>query len=129
MEEFFIEKKIYYHDTDCGGVVYYANYLKYLEEGRAEYCASRGIKLSGYRDKGIEFPVVHLEIDYKAPARYADIIKVFTRVEKIGGSSIHFLQEIKKDALVLVKAKTVWACINKDFKIQPVPEEVKRAFK
>ncbi len=126
MEEFFIEKKIYYHDTDCGGVVYYANYLKYLEEGRAEFCASKGIKLSGCREKGIEFPVVHLEIDYKAPARYADIIKVFTRVDKIGGSSIHFLQEIKKDTFTLVKAKTVWACINKDFKIQPVPEEIKK---
>jgi acyl-CoA thioester hydrolase len=127
MEDFSIEKKIYYHDTDCGGVVYYANYLKHLEEGRTEYCLSKGVDLKKWFKKGIAFVVVHLEVDYKATAGYGDVIKVTARVEKIGNSSIHFFQEIKKEDTVLIKAKTVWACISRDFKLQPVPQEVKQA--
>jgi acyl-CoA thioester hydrolase len=125
--DFYIEKKIYYHDTDCGGVVYYASYLKHLEEGRAEYCLSKGVNLGEYALEGIIFPVVHVEIDYKAPARYGDKVQIFTRVEKIGNASIHFAQEIKKDIAVLIKAKTVWACAGGDFKARSIPEEIKTA--
>jgi acyl-CoA thioester hydrolase len=125
MKECSIEKKIYYYDTDCGGVVYYANYLKYLEEGRNEFCAARRVELKELIQKGLEFPVVHVELDYKYPARYADTIKIFTRIEKIGNSSVHFDQEIKKENLTLVKARTVWACIGKDFKTQSLPQEIK----
>ena len=90
MDDFSIEKKIYYHDTDCGGVVYYANYLKHLEEARTEYCLHKEIDLKEWFRKGIAFVVVHLEVDYKATAGYGDVIKVTARVEKIGNSSIHF---------------------------------------
>ncbi|MFH0838610.1 MAG: thioesterase family protein [Candidatus Omnitrophota bacterium] len=125
--ELHIEKKIYYHDTDSGGVVYYANYLKYLEEGRYEYCLKKGVDLAIYITKGTVFPVVHIEVDYTSPARYADTIRVYTRLEKIGNSSIRFIQEIRKDTTTLVKAKTIWACIGNDFKLKAVPEEIKQA--
>ncbi len=127
MEDFSIEKKIYYHDTDCGGVVYYANYLKFLEEGRTEFCADRGISLKELADKGAVFPVVHVEVNYKSPARYQDIIRIHTRVEKVGNSSIHYHQKISKDGVLLVEAKTVWACVGSDFKVRPVPVDMKRA--
>jgi acyl-CoA thioester hydrolase len=127
MTDFIIENKIYYHDTDSGGLVYYAAYLEHLEEGRAEYCRSKGVILNEYALKGVVFPVVHAQIEYKAPARYADTIRIYTRVEKIGHSSIHFLQEIKKDKLVLVKAKTIWACIGNDFVSREVPPEIRKA--
>jgi acyl-CoA thioester hydrolase len=119
----FIEKRIYYHDTDAGGVVYYASYLKYLEEGRTEYCRSKGIDVAEYAGKGIVFPVVRLEIDYKSPARYGDVIRVFTRPEKLGNASFCFSQEIRKGETVILQAKTVWACINRDFKPTRIPEE------
>ena len=121
-----IKKKIYYHDTDAGGVVYYANYLKHLEEGRFEFCLSRGINMAESEKEGAIFPVVHLEIDYKSPARYGDIVEVFTRIEKLGFSSVHFIQEIKRDNVALIKAKTVWACVNEDLKPQPIPERIKK---
>ena len=127
MDDFYIEKKIYYHDTDCGGVVYYANYLKFLEEGRTEFCASRGVSMKELADKGIVFPVVHVEVDYKSPARYQDTIQIYTAVEKIGTSSVHYNQMISRDGVTLIIAKTVWACVGSDFKIQPVPQEVKKA--
>ncbi len=125
-EEFFIENRIYYHDTDAGGVVYYATYLHHLEEGRNEYLRGRGIDLAQWARRGVEFPVVHLEAEYRSPARYGDLIRIYTRVEKIGNASLHFFQEIRRGEIVLVKAKTIWACVGKDFKAQPVPEEIRR---
>jgi acyl-CoA thioester hydrolase len=76
MADFSIEKKVYYHDTDCGGIVYYANYLKFLEESRSEYCLLRGVDLAALMREGTGFPVVHIEVDYKGAARYADTVQV-----------------------------------------------------
>jgi acyl-CoA thioester hydrolase len=127
MSDHSIKKKIYYHDTDAGGVVYYANYLEHLEEGRFEFCLSKGVSMAESAKEGAIFPVVHLEIDYKSPARYGDIVEVFTRIEKFGFSSIHFMQEIKRDGVTLIKAKTIWACVNEALKPQPIPEKIKQA--
>ncbi len=127
MKDFFIEKKIYYHDTDCGGVVYYANYLKFFEEGRTEYCSDKGVVLKEWAGKHTFFVVAHAEINYKAPARYQDKIQVFTRIEKIGNASINFIQKIAREDVVLVESKTTWVCVGKDFKPKPVPEEVRKA--
>ena len=120
--------RIYYHDTDCGGVVYYATYLKHLEEARTEYLRSLGIDVAEYAAKGNLFAVVHMEIDYKCPARYGDIIKVSAGIETIGNASIHFSQEVTKGDILLVKAKIVLACIDKNMKARRVPEDLKEKF-
>jgi acyl-CoA thioester hydrolase len=78
---------------------------------------------------GAIFPVVHFEIDYKLPARYGDVVKIFTVIEKIGFSSIYFLQEIKRGDVTLIKAKTVWACVNEALKPQAIPDKIKLALK
>lgn len=127
MEDFYIEKKIYYHDTDCGGVVYYANYLKYLEEARTEYLLSKGIELPKLAEKNIWFVVARVEIEYKSPARYQERLKIFTRVEEAKFSTIKFFQEVKKNNITVVKAITTLICIGKDFKPISLPEEVKKA--
>ena len=88
MTDHYIDKKIYYHDTDAGGVVYYAKYLEHLEEARFEFCLSKGVSMVESAKAGAIFPVVHFEIDYKLPARYGDAIRIFTSIEKIGFSSI-----------------------------------------
>ena len=128
MDNFYIEKRIYYHDTDCGGVVYYANYLKHLEEARTEFCRHRNINLKELSKKGILFVVIHLEVDYKSPARYQDKIKIFTKVEKVRHSSLEFVQEIMRDDSLLIRGKTTWVCVNKDFKPEPIPKDIKRMF-
>ena len=120
-----IKKKIYYHDTDCGGVVYYANYLKYLEEGRTEYYHQRGVNLAETAKKGVMFTVVHVEADYTKPARYGDTIQIKTSIEKTGNCSIHFLQEVKKENDILLKAKVVLACVGKDFKPKRIPPDIR----
>lgn len=125
MNKTYFEKRIYYHDTDAGGVVYYGSYLKHLEEARTEYFRSLGIDLVEYAKNGIIFPVVHLELDYKSPARYGDIIRVFTTPEKVGNASLNFTQEIRRGEVTLVTAKVVWACVNKDLKPTRIPEEIR----
>ncbi|MDD5422748.1 MAG: YbgC/FadM family acyl-CoA thioesterase [Candidatus Omnitrophica bacterium] len=126
MNDIHLEKKIYYHDTDAGGVVYYASYLKHLEEARTEYFRAIGIDIAGYARQGVIFPVVHLEVDYKSPARYADTVKIFTKVEKMGNCSIDIMQEIKKGDVVLVKARTVWACVSAQMKPRRIPDDMRK---
>ncbi|MDP3789805.1 MAG: thioesterase family protein [Candidatus Omnitrophota bacterium] len=126
MDDFSIKRKIYYHHTDAGGVVYYGRYLDFFEEGRTEYLHKRGIIVPEYHKKGIMFIVVSIEVDYKRPARYSDEITIFTHIGKLGNASIEFLQEIKKEDTVLVTAKVVLACIGSDFKVKPLPIEIKQ---
>jgi len=76
----FMEVKVYYEDTDCGNVVYYANYLRYMERARTEYLAARGYSVRQLMQDGTIFMVLHVEIDYKSPARYGDTIEIETWV-------------------------------------------------
>lgn len=121
----YLEKNIYYHDTDAGGVVYYGAYLKHFEEARTEYFRSLGIDLAEYAKNGTLFSIAHLEVDYIKPARYGDIIRVFTRPEKVGNASLRFIHEIKRGDVMLVSAKIVWACVNKDMKPTRIPEAIR----
>ncbi len=127
MKESYLEKKIYYHDTDCGGVVYYANYLKYLEEARTELFAERGIDIKNCVESDTIFVVAHIEVDYKAPTSYGDKIQVVSRIEKLGKSSIYFYQEVKKEDTILIKANVVLACVGKNLKPKSMPDEIRQA--
>ncbi len=122
-----LTKKVYYHDTDAGGVVYYGTYLKFLEEGRTELCLSRGVDTAALFRRGLSFVVVHVDVDYLASARYGDTLEVLTGVEKIGRSSVHFFQQITRAGQLLLKAHVVWACVNSAFSSVPVEDGVRAA--
>lgn len=122
-----MQKRIYYHDTDCGGVVYYANYLKYLEEARTEYMRERGLDLKELAGGGLLFVVKKVEIEYKSPARYADILEISTKLGKVRNVSFEFLQEIKRDDKTLVAAVTTLVCIDKDFRPCAMCEELSKS--
>lgn len=119
-----IIKKIYYHDTDCGGVVYYANYLKYFEEARVEYMQMKGIDLKQLGEQGILFVVKNVEIEYKSPARYGDLLSIVSAVESLKNVTIDFYQEAKRSETTLVTAKTKLVCINSGFRPVAIPQEV-----
>jgi acyl-CoA thioester hydrolase len=117
--------RIYYHDTDCGGVVYYANYLKYLEEARSEYFEERGLIIKDMLRDGIGFVVARQEIDYKSPSFYGDILEVKTRVTGASFTRVNFEYDIVKDSGQLVaNAKTVLVFVDKALKPKRVPEEI-----
>ena len=116
MDAFTIKKRIYYHDTDCGGVVYYANYLKYFEEVRTEHLRSIGIDLKKLASEGILFAVAGLDIKYKGPARYGDEITVSSKIERMKTASLNFYHEIKKADTLLVECRTKLVSIDLNFK-------------
>jgi len=122
-----MQKRIYYHDTDCGGVVYYANYLKYLEEARTEYMRERGLDLKELAGTGLLFVVKKVEIEYKSPARYADLLEISTKLGRLRNVSFEFLQEVKRDDKLLIAATTTLVCIDKDFKPCAMREELANA--
>ncbi|MDP2928210.1 MAG: YbgC/FadM family acyl-CoA thioesterase, partial [Candidatus Omnitrophota bacterium] len=89
-----MKQRIYYHHTDCGGVVYYANYLNFLEEARTEYFAQKNASIKQLADSGTIFVVARQEIDYKFPAVYGDQLDIQTQIGAITGVRIEFLHEI-----------------------------------
>ena len=122
--------KIYYHDTDCGGVVYYANYLKYLEEARSEYFEERGLIIKDMLKDGIGFVVARQEIDYKSPSFYGDTLEVKTRVTDASLTRVNFEYDIFKDSGSLVaSAKTVIVFVDKTLKPKRIPEEILKKLK
>jgi acyl-CoA thioester hydrolase len=122
-----VKVKIHYHHTDCGGVVYYARYLDFLEEARTEYLESRGLMITELAKEGILFVVARQEIDYKLPAFYADTLQVNTRVVNVSGVKIEFEYDIvNQHKQVVTEAKTLLVCIGKDFKPQPIPAPMRK---
>jgi len=91
-----MEIKVYYEDTDCGGVVYYANYLKYFERARTQYLEERGLSVSGLMKEGKVFVVVHAELDYRAPARYGETLLIETVIADMTPASITFAHVVRE---------------------------------
>jgi len=125
-----MQKKIYYHDTDSGGVVYYANYLKFLEEARTEAMREAGLEIKELTQNGILFVVRRQEIDYKSPAFYGDILDIHTWVSAISAAQITFQASLKnQDGQLVSTAKTLLVCVDSHLKPQPIPEYLKDKLK
>lgn len=125
-----MKTRIYYHHTDCGGVVYYARYLDFLEEARTEYMDKRGAAVEELKKQGIFFVVARQEIDYKAPAFYGDILEIDTRVSGMGAAKAIFECEIKnQQGKLIANAKTVLVFVDKAFKPMAIPQEVRDKLK
>ncbi len=98
MTVFTWQARVYWEDTDAGGIVYYANYLKYLERARSEWLRSRGLSQSALAlDPGILFSVVAVEAQYLRPARLDDVLSISCEPVRDGGATIGFGQRIWRD--------------------------------
>ena len=95
---FEIRVRIYYEDTDCGGVVYYANYLKYFERARTAHLEALGLDLVPMTREGRFFVVTSAEIQYYAPGRYGDTLLVQSMIRDIGGASLTFSHVVLREA-------------------------------
>ena len=121
-----MKKRIYYHDTDSGGVVYYANYLKYLEEARTEFFEQRGIFIRELAASGTSFVVARQETDYKLPAFYGDILEVTTEITNISTAKIEFSHRItNQNNQVITIAKTTMVCVDANIRPKAIPDELK----
>jgi acyl-CoA thioester hydrolase len=119
--------RVYYEDTDAGGVVYYANYLKFLERCRSEWLRSIGCEQAGLlREAGIAFVVRSVSLDYLKPARLDDLLTVSLAVEKIMRSQIFFRQHVRRgeDGETLVSGAIRIVCVRlvpEPIRIVPIP--------
>ncbi len=92
------EVKIYYEDTDCGGVVYYANYLRYFERARTELLEAGGISLKRLMEEGRLFVVVEAFMKYISPGKYGDVLVIETSLDKMGPASIVFGHRVVRES-------------------------------
>jgi len=124
-----VQLSVYYADTDAGGVVYYANYLRWLEIGRTEYLASRGLSVARYAENGLVFSVVRVEIDYLSPAVLGDVVQIDTAVERLRRVRFTVAQRVWRpaDGADLARALVTVACLNPERKAVPLPEELRKA--
>lgn len=117
-----ITVKVYYEDTDAAGVVYYANYLRYLERARTELFAQHGINVAEYHNMGHFFAITHVDIYYKRPARLGDILEITTVIEELKKATVTLRQSVFKEETILVEAFVTVACIDKNSRPRRLPD-------
>jgi acyl-CoA thioester hydrolase len=119
------ETRIYYGDTDAGGVVYYANYLNYFEKSWFEYLTGRELSLADYAKEGIYFIVKNVEVNYHSSARYGEIIQVHTEVSEVTRASFTFHHRVmvKESGKIIAEGKNQMVCITKEGKPRKLPAE------
>jgi len=118
--------RIYYEDTDAGGVVYYANYLKFMERARTEWLRSLGFEQDELsREPGVIFAVRAVRVDYLKPARFNDSLEVTVALGRVGSASLVFAQAVRRPAEVLCSGEIKIACLDvRRFSPQPIPPTV-----
>lgn len=105
--------RVYYEDTDAGGIVFYANYLKFFERARTEWLRAAGIGQQLLLEKeGAVFVVKSASLDYHAPARLDDELRITTAVEKLGRASVQFVQQAWRGEQLLTSANVKVGCVD-----------------
>jgi acyl-CoA thioester hydrolase len=110
---FSIPIRIYYEDTDAGNVVYYANYLKFMERARTEWLRTLGLELDEIaRRDGVIFAVRSARVDFIKPARFNDLLQATVELIKRGHASMTFAQQIQRESLTLCEGEVMVACLD-----------------
>lgn len=123
--------RVYWEDTDGGGVVFYANYLRYLERARTEWCRAAGFDQSRLAaDEQVLFSVVDVELSYRAPARLDDLLAVTVAIEKAGRASLVLAQRVHRgsvDGELLLTGRVRVGCVDaRSFRPRGFPEDFRK---
>jgi acyl-CoA thioester hydrolase len=123
--------RVYYEDTDTGGIVYYANYLKFFERARTEWLRAAGFEQRRLSEEfGLQFVVIRIDCEYRQPARLDDLLEIDLRVARTGRVSIVFEQNARRADTVLATARVKAGCIDaRRFVPTPMPEPLVAAFR
>lgn len=124
--EFTWSIRVYYEDTDSGGVVYYANYLKYMERARTEWLRAAGFEQDRlFAERGLLFVVVECALRYHRPARFNESLAVTVEPVESGRSRFKVVQRVRRDGVDLVTGTVTAACIDAaSFKPRSIPAEI-----
>lgn len=130
MNTFVWPVRVYYEDTDLGGIVYHANYLKFMERGRTEWLRALGFDQSRLKSElNMIFVVRSLQVDYEKPALFDDKLEIVTRVAAQRRASLVFHQTIQRaepERVVLIEAQVKVACLDSEtLKPRPIPDQIR----
>ncbi|MFP5344261.1 MAG: tol-pal system-associated acyl-CoA thioesterase [Gammaproteobacteria bacterium] len=126
MGEFIWPVRVYYEDTDSGGVVYHANYLKFMERARSEWLRSLGFEQDALKNEsGIIFAVRAISVDFRRPARFNQLLEVSARIGACGKASLSFEQHIRHNNELLCSGRVNIACLDAaTLKAHPIPKHL-----
>ncbi|NOT65911.1 MAG: tol-pal system-associated acyl-CoA thioesterase [Methylotenera sp.] len=121
--------RVYYEDTDVGGVVYHSNYLNFMERARTEWLRALGFEQTAVKDElGVIIVIHSLNIAFKSPAKFNDLLQVNCKLANTGRSSMDIAQTITRDGVLLIEAQVKAVFVNVDtFRPVAVPEAIKQA--
>lgn len=118
--------RVYYEDTDLAGIVYYANYLKFIERGRSEWVRGLGIDQMALRVRdGLVFAVRRVEADYLRPGKFGDDLVVTTELLHLGGSRIELRQEVLRGAERIFTAAVTLVCLHEAGRAARIPPDIR----
>lgn len=119
--------RVYYEDTDLAGIVYYANYLKFIERGRSEWIAALGVdQMALRRDRGVVFAVRRVVAEYLKPAHFGDALTVVSRLTALSGARFEMAQQVRRGDEVLFTADVTCVCIGANGAATRIPAEIRR---
>ena len=123
--------RVYYEDTDAGGVVYHSTYLNFMERARTEWLRHLGFEQTYLKDVlNIIFVVHSMQISFRKPAKFNDLLIITSEISRIGHGSFEFLQKISVNQQILIEAQVKVACVQAvNFKPTAIPEKIKLAMK
>lgn len=129
-KRFILPVRVYYEDTDAGGVVFYANYLKFFERGRTEWLRNLGVNQAQLAEEQQRiFVVVGTQLRYRSPARLDDLLQINTTLSKVGNSSCSFEQIAERNGEILVESSIQICCVDtQSFKPAPIPADIRSLF-
>ena len=116
---------VYHEDTDLAGIVYYANYLRFIERGRSEMVRAAGIDQTAMKAQGLVFAVRRLQADYLRPARFEDRLVVETRLGTLGGARFEMPQAVTRDGEVLFTALVTVVCLSEAGRPVRLPADIR----
>ncbi|MCH8543527.1 MAG: tol-pal system-associated acyl-CoA thioesterase [Alcanivorax sp.] len=111
-QEFTLPLRVYIEDTDAGGIVYYVNYLKFMERARTEFLRTLGYQHYGLAEEDFQFVVHSCAVRYLKPARIDDALRVTARLDKVGRVALDFVQQVWRNEELLCEAQVKVACVR-----------------
>ena len=128
MSGHFFDLRVYYEDTDLAGIVYHANYLKFIERARTEALIAAGIDQAALRaETGLVFAVRRVEADFIAPARFQDLLRVETRAGEVRGARAELEQVVRRGGEMLFRARVEVVCLGADGRPRRLPDAARAA--
>ncbi|MDG1935710.1 MAG: tol-pal system-associated acyl-CoA thioesterase [Paracoccaceae bacterium] len=124
MQQHVFPLRVYYEDTDLAGIVYYANYLKFIERARTEWVRSLGVDQTALKtDHGVVFAVRHITADYIRPARFDEALEVVTKLKTLSAARLVLGQDVCRDGVILFKSSVTLVALSSGGRPVRLPAE------